>query len=313
MKKISFLILMISFCIISYGQVHKVIYGDKRYMICYNKYWGIHCHTKSDLDDGKWIVYYDSAMTKVAYIQYYKDRKRNGIFYWYEKDGTIKDIAEYKNGSQHGESRAYHENGQLWHKGFYYSGKGAIGEYTIYDTVGNIIQYSTYEIPKGVNYRKPFIQENTVNKNFILDSVFSFQNVPSNNQGIYSDSLEKNTNLLFCNTSKNQYLIAYLNGNKEFSCFEIGYIKPSSKEQYFKLTYPVFSTENGIKLGMSRNQLLAIKGTDFYVMTEESVKYIIDTSGKVMTNQNNEMKYVLECKFENDKIIKIKMGLAVSR
>jgi len=58
---------------------------------------------------------------------------------------------------------------------------------------------------------------------------------------------------------------------------------------------------------MNRDQLLTIKGTDFYIMTEQSIKYIIDVYGKVMTNQNDEIKYILECKFDNDKIAKIKI------
>ena len=300
MKKIVFCFLMSVFCIASYGQVHKVINGDKRYMICYDKgFFGIHCHPKDSLADGKWIFYYDSAMTKVQYIQHYKDGKRNGIAFWYGEDGAIPNLNEYKNGLLNGETRSYYANGQLFHKGFHYN-REPIGEYVVYDSIGNIVRYDTNTIPKGVSYRKPFIVENAVNKLFVLNNTLSFQNILS--------ILNKDTSFLFCNTSKNQYFIAYLNENKEFSYFEIGYIKPSSKEQYFKLDYPVFSTENGIKLGMTRTQLLAIKGTDFYVMTEEYVRYIIDKQGKVMTNQNDEIKYVLECEFDNDKIVKIKLG-----
>ena len=60
------------------------MYGEKRYMICYDKYpLGAYCHAKNDLKDGKWIFYYDSDITKVAYIYYYKDGKQAGIFFWY--------------------------------------------------------------------------------------------------------------------------------------------------------------------------------------------------------------------------------------
>jgi len=243
MKKIVVLFLLISFCVASYGQVHKIISGDKRYMICYNKgYMGIHCHTKDSLADGKWIVYYDSAMTKIEYILHYKDGEKNGIFFWYSKDGTNARLLVYKNGLFNGEHRDYHENGQLESKGFYYNHK-PIGEYVEYDSIGNIIRYDTSPIPKGVSYRKPFIQENSVNKDFILNNPLSFQNVSNT----YLDSLEKNTSYLFCNSTKNQYFIAYLNENKEFSCFEIGYIKSLAlKEPCLKLNYPVFQRKAGL-------------------------------------------------------------------
>ena len=313
MKRYIIVLFLISFCLNTWAQVHKVIWGDERYMICYDKTLEIVCNPKDNLADGKWIFYYDSAMTNIAKISYYKGGKRNGLFYSYRIDGSLAQLNMRINGILNGEYRSYYDNGQLKTKSYYYN-HIAIGEYIIYDSSGYIIQYDIRPVPEEVKYRKPFIPDTIVNQNFILNSSISFQNMISYIRKINLNLLEEKTNLLFCNINQKQYLVAHIDkedANKIFSCFEIGYTKSLvSMQEYIKLDYSDFSTQSGIKLGMTRNELLDIKGTDYYIMTEEYVRYIVDHSGKVMTNKNNELKYVLECKFDNDRITKIRMGLS---
>ena len=312
MKKYIILILFGLICSNTLAQIHKVIKGDTRYMNSYFKYPEVWWSFKSDLPDGKWICYYDSAMMQINYITHRKNGKTNGFDFTYRENDILVSVDCYKDNFLNGESRSYHKNGQLWHKGFYYNHK-SIGEYIVYDSTGNIIRSDTFAIPKGIQYRKSFIPDTTINKEFILNSSPSFQHVFSVWQGTYPDLLEKDATLMFCNKSKSQYLMAYLNEkekNQGFSCFEIGYIKALfSKRECLESDYSDFATENGVKLGMTRDKLLNVKGTDYYIMTENFVRYLIDDSGKVMTNQKSSPKYVLECEFEDDRVSWIKMGL----
>ncbi len=289
----------------SYGQVHKVVNGDKNYMVCYDKgIMGIWCYAKDSLPDGKWIFYYDAAMTQVEYIHHYKNGKRNGIFFYYREDGTIAQVIQHKNGFMNGECRYYHDNGQLSGKAFYYNQR-SIGELIYYDSLGNVIRHDTYPIPEGVAYRKPFIDEREVNGNFVLSQR------PSDNYTVISDTANGTRFFSLCNSRGNQYFTTYLTGDDKFYCFDIGYSSASTEKQCIKSSYPTFITENGLKLGMSREQLLKVKGTDFYVMTEEQVKYLFDKIGNDLNNQKDDVGYFLECDFEKDKIKRIKFGYNV--
>ncbi|MBP1672475.1 MAG: hypothetical protein H6Q25_290 [Bacteroidetes bacterium] len=301
MKKILFPLLLICLSNIIHAQIHEVINGDERYMICMQKGFGLHCFSKPDLENGKWIFYYDSTKTKVKYIEYFKDRKRNGFSYWYREDGSINSLDEYKNGKFHGEFRGYHKNGQLRSKGFFYN-NNSIGVFNAFDSLGNIIRCDTIVIPDGIQYRKIFVPETIVNKIFILNSEISDDQLYNN---IEIDSLQNQTTIYFCNIHKNQYFTIKLNENKRIACFEIGFINPLLSENYINLNVPFFQTENEIKLGMTRNQLLGMKGTDFYVMTEKYIRYILDLNGNALTKQNEPIGYMLECEFENDKVVKI--------
>lgn len=118
--------------------------------------------------------------------------------------------------------------------------------------------------------------------------------------------------LIFSNQMKEEYLLAYQyegGTENEFSCFEIGYMSDLKKSNRITHTdYKRFKLGSGLKLGLSSEELVKIKG-DAYEKVENKIIYRInDYHSSNFLKRYNMPAYFLECTLSNNKIVKIKFG-----
>ena len=103
-------------------------------------------------------------------------------------------------------------------------------------------------------------------------------------------------------------------GYNEVSIFEVGCSNKISKGDNF-LNYDNFTTEKGIKLGLTKNQIVAAFGNCYHTKDriELGIKTIYrielpqDTKNDFLTNQNMPIYYV-EYQFKKDKLIRFEFG-----
>ena len=163
----------------------------------------------------------------------------------------------------------------------------------------------------SIHKKNKFIPDTTINNLLILN------NRDSSKKFYPKISLERLINFLrespvlgFSDKTNKEYLLLYQyeGGIKdEFSCFEIGYINDLQKE-VIKTSYNGFETESGLKLGMTFEELIEIKGKG-YIKKEGNVIYQInDYSNSSFLKKYNMPAYFLECTIKEDKVIKIKLG-----
>ena len=162
-----------------------------------------------------------------------------------------------------------------------------------------------------VQHRRSFRPDSTINSKLKLnDNLSAKEFTPNKIELIYG--LRETPVAVFCNATKTEFMMAYQyegNPKNSFSCFEIGYIDNevlrgkciASKENFF-------TTESGIKLGMSLESLIAIKGIDYTLSAQnEIVTYKLNPSSD-FSRKHNMPGYFLEFNFKKGNIIKMKFG-----
>ena len=113
MKKIIILLLLFSVSFIQ-SQNHVIKYGDLRYM--YHE--DLPSHFKQGyvlnkrLPDGNWTVRSSKDSTIVLTEGKYLNKKKNGLWKYYDYNGTLSKTVEYKNGRITGITKTYHKNGE---------------------------------------------------------------------------------------------------------------------------------------------------------------------------------------------------------
>lgn len=113
-----------------------------------------------------------------------------------------------------------------------------------------------------------------------------------------------------------EYLrVVFFPGNESnsLSQFEVGNTVELESKNFIPIDYPSFKTESGIKIGMSKNQLLGIKGEDFIkrqVNGQEVLNYRIDDfASSTFLKKYNMPVYFAEYWFTNDgRLVKYKFG-----
>ncbi len=118
--------------------------------------------------------------------------------------------------------------------------------------------------------------------------------------------------IIFSSMNDKEYLIAfqYEGGTEnEFSCFEIGYSNLIEENNHkFSTNYKSFELESGLKLGLSVEELIKIKGNDFVKENGRIIYRLDDYKNSSFLKKYNMPVYFLECSLENNRIVKIKFG-----
>ncbi len=130
------------------------------------------------------------------------------------------------------------------------------------------------------------------------------------------DRLRYSPVVVFENKDKTKYLITYhYDGDVKyaFSCFEIGYLKDDHKLKNGIVTtnYENFTTESGVKLGMSLQEIINLKGNDYKVekkSNEEIIRYTIDNPDNPKIKQYEMPPYFMEFYLKDNKVYKIIFG-----
>lgn len=125
--------------------------------------------------------------------------------------------------------------------------------------------------------------------------------VTEDNQGLpYVSFLNKKE------TEKLTFYFFYGSGYDEFYQFKI---EPyTGNELNNRLEYNSFITESGIKLGITKTELLKIKGNN-YSENDNTVKYVLsEYNNSCFLQKYNLPLYFSEYTFKDDKLIKIYFG-----
>ena len=288
MKKLLVGILLLMAILNVFGQqkTYHIIYGDTTCMNCVEKYFfGLTCYPKRSLPDGKYYFYYDSNKTNIYGIINYKNSQQEGYGIAYDKDGCLQSVTEFKNGKIDGELRLY--DCKIVHKFKEYKGKKIDNSY-YYDTLGRILEKKTYPVPPEKKRRLIFIPDTVINEGIII-----------------TDYMKGNINTfsLYLTKSNKQYLNIYRDTkNENIIYFEIGYNTSIENKKVIDSDYIV--TNSGLRLGLSFDEVLQIKGTDFYSIEDNYIKYLY-TGNESYYNPY----YKLECFFQSNKMIKMKITI----
>lgn len=252
------------------AQSHRVSYGDEKYMDRTSKSFYIHCSAKRDLPDGKWIFTYPGAKS-LAMVVFISDGNWNGMQYRYREDGSLSVIETYKNGKRDGENRGYYKNGQMHFKAFYLRGE-CIGDFFAFDSLGNVTRHETHPVDSIMVYRKAFVPIN------IADILKLYS--PNS----YSDTA---------------YSIDSLEWVKRVSIDDVS---------IYSIQATSVTTHNDnrkVFIGQYRDSLLNNFGTDYYIMTEQYVDYVIDAQNKTLNRLSDIPSFLLRCYFDNDVVNQI--------
>lgn len=123
MKIFCLIILMFGYTLNFTAQTNESLFGDSAVM--YESYddetRGFQYLMKQNLNDGKWIIYWDSLRTIIAVEGFYKSQLKNGNFVYYYKNGVKNNATYWRNGKPSGKYEKYYQNGNLNVKGKYKS------------------------------------------------------------------------------------------------------------------------------------------------------------------------------------------------
>ena len=256
--------------LLMFPQTYTATYGDEKYMVCLHKGFYTHCYAKHDLPDGKWMFYYPDTKN-LAVVVNVKNRKWNGLYYTYFENGSLATITNYQEDKPMGESRTYWRNGQIHYKEYEPN-----GFFIAYDTLGEIIRHESYtsDLPQ----RKIF-------KPIYLDELIE-DYIPNNYlDTIYYNDLRYE---LFHHLRDNVNLYEIQSATKD--------VLSETKSQTDTLR---------LYIGISRNKLLENLGTDFYIMTESYIDYVLDNQNNALVKISDTPSYVLRCYFKNDVVYKV--------
>jgi len=130
------------------------------------------------------------------------------------------------------------------------------------------------------------------------------------------DHLRYSPVTVFTDKEKKEYLIAYQyegDVKNSFSCFEIGYLKDDLKleKDVTETKYDDFKTESGVKLGMSLEEIINLKGRNYKVEkkpNEEIIRYVIDNPDDPKIKQYEMPPYFMEFYLKDNRVYKIIFG-----
>lgn len=117
---------------------------------------------------------------------------------------------------------------------------------------------------------------------------------------------------IFVNQDDTSYLFAYqYEGSTRyaFDCFEIGYIQDLEyKKEALKVDQAFFGLESGLKLRLSLEELIEIKGEKYTQEGKQIIYRINDGMHNPFLKQYNMPSYFLICTLVHDVITTIKFG-----
>ncbi len=162
-----------------------------------------------------------------------------------------------------------------------------------------------------------FVPDTVINKVIILENAASIEK----NLGDCMLLLDENADLpfvVFHNASGTQYLkLIFHPGNSKnrFSYFEVGSTndKPQkSRKKLNKTRFQSFTTQSGIRLGMSKQEIVNLKGSDYQKSLTNKIQvidYKIDNIKKSgFLRRYNMPEYTTRYFFQKDILIKFSFG-----
>lgn len=174
-----------------------------------------------------------------------------------------------------------------------------------------VVQKHDVSVDSTVKQGVKFKPDSTINDILILNNKESSTKFyPKISSEKLIDSIRESPVLGFNNEIEKEYLLLYQHEGgvrNEFSCFEIGYIN----ELEINITttdYKYFETESGLKLGLSLDELIKIKGNTYYKEGNKIIYRIDDYPNSNFLKRYNMPTYFLECTLQNGKVNKIKFG-----
>ncbi len=122
--------------------------------------------------------------------------------------------------------------------------------------------------------------------------------------------------VIFLNEENTQYLIAsQYEGDiaNYFSLFELGYLQDETSFDTIGIKTQIkdFVTESGLKLGISFNQLIALKGNGYKESTEGEIKvisYTIEDPNNFLIKETGLPLYYIQVFLKNDTVFRIVFG-----
>jgi hypothetical protein len=174
-----------------------------------------------------------------------------------------------------------------------------------------VIRKQNTSLDNSIRQTVRFEPDSTINNVLTLNnSESSIQFYPDVSSEKLIERLRESPVLGF-NSKNKEYLLLfqYEGGVKnEFSCFEIGYVSDLDKNSTISTDYKNFETESGLKLGLSREELIKIKGESYTEEGDKIIYQVDDYQNSSFLKRYNMPAYFLECTLKDDKIIKIKYG-----
>ena len=166
---------------------------------------------------------------------------------------------------------------------------------------------------------KVFVPDETISNIRLVDSTSALKKYPKLNQVSYSNTCETIPwrNIKFYNKDSSEILtlIIYPGGYKH--CFYVFTVTKASNDEdkckIYALPDKFFITESGIKIGLTKSELLAIKGEPFQIKTEqgnEILCYEINLLESKTTRLSNYCmpEYYAYYTFKQSRLIKFEFG-----
>jgi len=163
------------------------------------------------------------------------------------------------------------------------------------------------------------VPDTTINKRLFLENYKSLSNFYSSEKPlVLVERLRESPVIIFGNKSNKEYLLAYqYEGNTEnaYSCFEIGYFeedKNVSLEKFNQTDETNFQTESGLRLGLSLEEVIRIKGQEYE--QQKSGDYIVlnykieDYENSLFLKEYNMPGYFIEIRLKDNIVRKITFG-----
>jgi hypothetical protein len=165
---------------------------------------------------------------------------------------------------------------------------------------------------KKSSITRDFIPDTTINRKLILLNYKSIvENIDSQEGKLIED--EKASRVQFANKDNTQYLIIYhedgSNANA-FNEFEVGVLKNKSK-LFNTLHYDAFTTESGVKINMSLNDLITLKGGKYEKTYQNGyivLKYRINDKNNSLLKRHNEPIFDAKYYFKDNRLVKFIFG-----
>ncbi len=167
--------------------------------------------------------------------------------------------------------------------------------------------------------KKVFVPDETISNIRLVDSTSALKKYPKLNQLAYTQTDETNpfANFKFYNKDSSEILALIIYPGAYKNCFYVFNVTKTSNVQVkfkvYSLPDNFFITESGIKIGLTKSELLAIKGTPFQIKTEQGNEILcykinsFDSDTKILSKYNMP-EYYADYTFKQSRLIKFEFG-----
>lgn len=163
------------------------------------------------------------------------------------------------------------------------------------------------------------VPDTTINNKLFLENYKSLSNFYLSDKSLsLVERLRESPVVIFGNKSKKEYLLAYqYEGNMEnaYSCFEIGYFENDKNiiiAKYNQTDETNFETESGLRLGLSLEDVIHIKGREYEQLKSDDyteLNYNIKNyESSIFLKKYNMPGYFIKIKLKSNRVTNIIIG-----